>query len=643
MTGRPAGRGHRASSSADGPASCLLRQRFLGPCVALPAPSTAPSTSTNATDRLTMAEQADTLAIRGDGGHADADSPLAPLRHTASHVLAQAVQRLFPGVELAIGPPIATGFYYDFHFPEGVTEADLERIEAEMHKIVAEDLPVQRIERPRQEALRRLHDAAQPYKVELLADIPEGEAISFYEQGDFADLCEGPHVASTGAVGDAFKLLSIAGAYWRGSERNAMLTRIYGTAFPTQEELHEHLHLLDEARKRDHRKLGRQLDLFSFHPDAPGCPLFHPKGLLLWDQLMGYWRQLHDAAGYVQIRTPLLLRKSVWEQSGHWDHYRDKMYVTELDGIEYCIKPMNCLGGALFYRTRLHSYRELPLRVAEVGIVHRHEQSGELHGLLRVRQFTQDDAHIFMMPEQIRDEVIGVIGLVDTVYRTLGLPYHLELSTRPATSIGSDEEWEAATDALRGALEAKGLDYKVNEGDGAFYGPKIDFHVQDALRRTGQCATVQLDFAMPEKFDLTYVGADNQRHRPVMIHRVVYGAIERFIGILIEHFGGAFPLWLAPEQVRVLPVKDQFNPYAQQVRERLARDGARVHTDARNEKVGFKIREATVEKIPYVLVVGGREADAGTVAVRQRGEGDLGPVPLEDFAQRLQREIREKT
>jgi threonyl-tRNA synthetase len=569
--------------------------------------------------------------------------PLLPLRHTASHVMAQAVLHLFPGVTLAIGPAIETGFYYDFDFPTGLTDADLARIEAEMHALVDQDIPLRRVEMPRAVALDRMHAAEQPFKVQLVESIPEGEAISFYEQGDFTDLCEGPHLASTGAVGHAFKLLSIAGAYWRGSEHNPMLTRIYGTVFPTQAELDEHLRLLDQARERDHRKLGRELDLFSFHEEGPGFALFHPKGILLWNELMAFWRELHTAAGYHEIRTPLLLRKAVWEQSGHWDHYRDKMYVTEIDGIEYAIKPMNCVGSMLFYRTRLRSYRDLPFRVGEVGVVHRHEQSGELHGLLRVRQFTQDDAHIFMTPDQIRDEVIGVIDLVDRVYKTFGFPYHLELSTRPAKSIGSDAMWESATAGLRAALDAKGLPYKVNEGDGAFYGPKIDFHVQDALHRTWQCATVQLDFAMPEKFDLTYVGPDNERHRPVMIHRVVYGSIERFIAVLVEHFAGAFPLWLAPEQVRVLPVKDDVAPYAASVQARLAAAGLRASVDARNEKIGLKIREATLEKIPYVLVVGGREAQAGTVAVRQRGAGDLGPVPLDAFLERLQREIRDKS
>ncbi len=583
-----------------------------------------------------MAENAEQSVASAE--HSQVDT----LRHTASHVMAQAVRRLFPNVRLAIGPAIATGFYYDFEFPNGLSEEDLERIEAEMHTIVDEDLPVRRFEVDRQEARERVAEGEQPYKKELLADIPEGEPVSFYEQGEFIDLCEGPHLDTTGQVGHAFKLLSIAGAYWRGDETGPMLTRVYGTAFPTQAELDEHLRLQEEARRRDHRKLGKELDLFSFHEEGPGFPLFHPKGLAIWDQLMGFWQELHEAAGYHQIRTPVLLRKGVWEESGHWENYRDKMYVTEIDGIEYAIKPMNCVGGMLFYRTQLRSYRDLPLRIAEVGVVHRHEQSGELRGLLRCRQFTQDDAHIFMTPDQIRDEVIGVIELVDTVYTTFDFPYHLELSTRPEKSIGSDSVWEDATAALREALDARGLDYTVNAGEGAFYGPKIDFHLEDALGRTWQCATVQLDFAMPEKFDLLYVGADNQRHRPVMVHRVVYGSIERFIGVLIEHYGGALPLWLAPEQVRILPINDDVAPYAAQVAERLGEQGIRLTVDDRNEKVGHKIRDAELQKIPYVLVVGGREADAGTVSVRRRGEGDLGPVPLEEFSERLRREVREK-
>ncbi|HPD16685.1 MAG TPA: threonine--tRNA ligase [Planctomycetota bacterium] len=569
--------------------------------------------------------------------HAAPAAPLDVLRHTAAHVMAHAVTRLFPGTKLDIGPAIADGFYYDFDLPRPLSDADLAGIEAEMKRIIEADIPLVRVELPRDEAIRRMAAAQQPYKVERLREMPD-DTVSFYEQGEFADLCRGPHLPSTGGVG-AFKLLSIAGAYWRGDEHNPMLTRLYGTAFATRAELDEHLRLLEEAKRRDHRKLGKELDLFSFHDEGPGFPLFHPKGMILWNELMGFWNQLHAQHGYVQLRTPILLRKACWEQSGHWDHYRDKMYATEIDNEEYAIKPMNCVGSMLYYRSRLHSYREFPLRVAEVGIVHRHEKSGELHGLLRVRQFTQDDAHIFMTPEQIPAEVLGVMNLVDTVYATFGLPYHLELSTRPAKSIGSDEAWEAATNGLRAALDAKGLPYKINEGDGAFYGPKIDFHVRDALNRTWQCATIQLDFAMPEQFDLTYVGADNQRHRPVMIHRVVYGAIERFIAVLIEHFAGAFPLWLAPEQVRVAPISEGQADGAARVRQVLAEAGVRATVDARSEKIGHKIREATIEKIPYVVVLGAREVEAGTVAVRKRGEGDLGACPLDTFVERVRREI----
>jgi len=565
---------------------------------------------------------------------------LETLRHTTSHVMAHAVVRLFPGVKLAIGPPIEGGFYYDFHFPDGITDEDLPRIEAEMRKIIEENIPLVRVEMPRQEAIERMRQADQPYKVELLEEIPD-EQVTFYQQGDFADLCRGPHLPSTGHV-RAFKLTAIAGAYWRGDERRPMLTRIYGAAFPTQEELDQHLRLLEEARRRDHRRLGKDLDLFSFHDEGPGFPLFHPKGMVVWNELMGFWRELHAERGYLELRTPILLRKACWEQSGHWENYRDKMYVTEIDADEYAIKPMNCLGAMLFYKTRLRSYRDLPMRIAEVGVVHRHEKSGELHGLLRVRQFTQDDAHIFMTEDQIQDEVEGVMELVDTAYSTFGLPYHLELSTRPEKSIGSDRAWEVATAALRGALDQRGVAYKVNEGEGAFYGPKIDFHVRDALNRTWQCATIQLDFAMPEKFDLTYVGADNQRHRPVMVHRVVYGAIERFIAVLVEHFAGAFPLWLAPEQVRIVPVTSHQVSYASSLAQELRHHGLRTHLDERNEKVGFKIREATMEKIPYVAVVGPREEQAGTVSVRKHGEGDLGPRPRNDFLDTLVKEVAEK-
>jgi threonyl-tRNA synthetase len=569
----------------------------------------------------------------------DHDS-LEVLRHSTSHVMAHAVTRLFPGTKVAIGPAIDSGFYYDFDLPSPIGSDDLERVEAEMQAIIDGDAPFERTEVPRDEAIRQMEERGERYKVELLQEMDD-EVVSLYREGEFVDLCRGPHVESTGRLG-AFKLLSVAGAYWRGDERREQLTRIYGTAFATPKELRQHLALLEEARKRDHRKLGRELDLFSFHPEAPGMAVFHPNGIVLWNQLMAFWRQVHTERGYHELRTPILLRKAVWEQSGHWDNYRDKMYVTEIDGAEYAIKPMNCVGSMLYYKTALRSYRDFPLRIAEVGTVHRHEQSGELHGLLRVRQFTQDDAHIFMTEEQICDEVVGVIELVDSVYSTFGLDYHLELSTRPDKSIGTDAMWETATAGLRAALDSKGLDYVVNEGDGAFYGPKIDFHLRDALGRTWQCATVQLDFAMPEKFDLTYVGPDNTRHRPVMIHRVVYGAIERFMAALVEHYAGEFPLWLSPEQVRVLPITDGQADYAGHVADALREAGVRVRVDGRNEKVGFKIREATVAKTPYVLVVGAREAEGGTVAVRKRGQGDLGPAPLPEVIEGLLREIETK-
>jgi len=565
---------------------------------------------------------------------------LEMLRHSTSHVMAHAVTRLFPGAKVAIGPAIDTGFYYDFELPEKISSDDLERIEAEMAKIVEEGAPFERIEIPRSEAIAQMEQRGETYKLELLQEI-EDDVVSLYREGDFVDLCRGPHLESAAKLG-AFKLLSVAGAYWRGDERRQQLTRIYGTAFRTPKELRKHLKLLEEARKRDHRKLGRELDLFSFHPEAPGMALFHPNGIILWNELMAFWRQVHTERGYQELRTPILMRKTVWEKSGHWDNYRDKMYVTEIDGAEYAIKPMNCVGSMLYYKTGHHSYRDLPLRIAEVGTVHRHEKSGELHGLLRVRQFTQDDAHIFMTEEQICDEVIGVIELVDNIYTTFGLEYRIELSTRPEKSIGDDAAWETATKGLIAALEAKGLDYVVNEGDGAFYGPKIDFHVRDAIGRTWQCATVQVDFAMPEKFDLTYVGSDNARHRPVMVHRVVYGAVERFLAAIIEHFAGEFPLWLSPEQVRVLPISEDQVEVAAQVAETLRKAGMRVHVDARNEKVGFKIREATIAKVPYIFVIGEREANAGAVAVRKRREGDLGPSPLGDVVEALRREIETK-
>ncbi|HHW42441.1 MAG TPA: threonine--tRNA ligase [Desulfotomaculum sp.] len=562
-------------------------------------------------------------------------------RHSSAHVLAQAVKRLFPEAKLAIGPAIAGGFYYDFDVRRPFTPEDLERIEKEMQQIVQEDLPFARMEVSREEARERFAAAGEDYKVELIDDLPEDAVISLYRQGDFTDLCAGPHIPSTGRL-KALKLTGVAGAYWRGDERNKMLQRIYGTAFPKKSQLEEHLFRLEEARRRDHRKLGVELDLFSIQEEGPGFPFFHPKGMVLRNQLEQYWREEHRRRGYQEIRTPIILNRTLWERSGHWEHYRENMYFTRIDETDFAVKPMNCPGAILVYKSRLHSYRDLPIRLAELGLVHRHELSGVLHGLMRVRCFTQDDAHIFMLPSQIREEITGVIDLVDEFYRVFGFNYKVELSTRPEKSMGSDEIWETATAALEDALQARGMEYKVNEGDGAFYGPKIDFHLEDCLGRTWQCGTIQLDFLMPEKFDLTYVGEDGQKHRPVMIHRVVFGSIERFIGILTEHFGGAFPTWLAPVQVRVLPIADRHMDYARQVVERLDARDIRVELDARNEKVNYKVRDAQAQKIPYMLVVGDREAAEGTVAVRHRSRGDEGALPLDHFLSRLEEEIRTK-
>ncbi|MBE3586714.1 MAG: threonine--tRNA ligase [Thermoanaerobacter sp.] len=562
-------------------------------------------------------------------------------RHSAAHVLAQAVKRLFPEARLAIGPAIAGGFYYDFDVDKPFTPEDLEKIEREMQAIVREDLPIRRFEVSREEALERFSAAGEKYKVELINELPEEAVISCYQQGEFVDLCAGPHIPSTGRL-KALKLTSVAGAYWRGDERNKMLQRIYGTVFPKKSQLEEYLLRLEEAKRRDHRKLGAELDLFSIQEEGPGFPFFHPKGMVLRNQLEQFWREEHYKRGYQEIRTPIILNRSLWERSGHWEHYRENMYFTRIDDTEYAIKPMNCPGGILVYKSRLHSYRELPIRLAELGLVHRHELSGVLHGLMRVRCFTQDDAHIFMLPSQIREEIIGVIDLVDYFYSIFGFNYKVELSTRPEKSMGSDEIWEMATTALEEALKARGMDYKVNEGDGAFYGPKIDFHLEDCLGRTWQCGTIQLDFLMPEKFDLTYVGEDGQKHRPVMIHRVIFGSIERFIGILTEHFAGAFPTWLAPVQVRVLPIADRHAGYARQVVERLERENIRVELDARNEKVNYKIREAQAQKIPYMLIVGDKEAREGTVAVRHRARGDEGVRPVEEFVVGILEEIRTK-
>lgn len=563
-------------------------------------------------------------------------------RHSTAHVMAQAVRRLFPDARLAIGPAIADGFYYDFDVPRPFTPEDLERIENEMEKIVRDDLPFIRRQVSRQEALKQFEEAGEPYKVELIKELPPEAVITCYRQGEFEDLCAGPHVPSTGYI-KAFKLLSVAGAYWRGDERNKMLQRIYGTSYPKKSMLEEHLNRIEEAKKRDHRKLGVELDLFSIQEEGPGFPFFHPKGMIIRNELENFWREEHYRRGYQEVRTPIILNRSLWERSGHWEHYRENMYFTRIDDADYAIKPMNCPGGMLIYKSRLHSYRELPIRLAELGLVHRHELSGVLHGLMRVRCFTQDDAHIFMLPSQVEQEIIGVIDLVDYFYKIFGFDYHVELSTRPEKAMGSEEIWETATAALEKALRTKGIDYQINEGEGAFYGPKIDFHLKDCLGRTWQCGTIQLDFLMPEKFDLTYIGEDGQKHRPVMIHRVVFGSIERFIGILIEHFAGAFPVWLSPVQVRVMPITDRQADYARWVTDRLLNEGIRVELDARNEKVNYKIREAQTQKIPYMLVVGDREVASGSVAVRHRSRGDLGPRRLEEFIVELKREIKDRS
>ena len=562
------------------------------------------------------------------------------LRHTASHILAQAVKRLYKDnkVQLAIGPAIENGFYYDFDMDKQLTEDDLKDIEKEMAKIVKENIPLVRKEVSREEALQLFEQKGEGYKVELINDLPADAKISLYEQGEFTDLCAGPHVLSTGKV-KAIKLQSIAGAYWRGSEKNKMLQRIYGTAFEKKADLDEYLHMLEEAAKRDHRKLGKELDIFSLHEEGPGFPFFHPNGMVIRNELINYWREVHREFGYQEIKTPMILNRKLWEQSGHWDHYAENMYFTKIDDEDYAIKPMNCPGGMLVYKAQPHSYRELPLRMGELGLVHRHELSGALHGLFRVRNFTQDDAHIFMMPSQIEEEIQKVIDLFDRVYKTFGLEYHAELSTRPENSMGSDEVWEKATSALQQALEDRGLKYVINEGDGAFYGPKIDFHLRDSIGRTWQCGTIQLDMLMPEKFDLTYVGEDGQKHRPVMIHRVVYGSIERFIGILIENYAGAFPVWLAPVQVKILPITDKHMDYAFALKKKMFDLGLRVEVDDRNEKVGYKIRESQVRKVPYTLVVGDKEMETNAVAVRKYSEKDSATMNVEDFIKEVQEKI----
>ena len=571
----------------------------------------------------------------------DSKEGLHAIRHTASHVMAQAIQHLFPDVKFAIGPAIDNGFYYDMDSEHVFTPEDLREIEKEMAKIVKQNIPLVRSEVPRKDALARFAAEKEIYKVELINDLPEDAVISLYTQGDFTDLCAGPHCPSTGRV-KAFKLMSIAGAYWRGNEKNKMLQRIYGTAFPSKEELDDYLHMLEEAEKRDHRKLGKELDIFSMHDEGPGFPFFHPNGMRIRNAILEYWHQVHRKYHYEQVMTPMIMNRDLWIRSGHWDHYRENMYFTKIDDMDYAIKPMNCPGGMLVYNSHPHSYKELPLRYAELGLVHRHELSGALHGLFRVRCFTQDDAHIFMTPEQIQPEITNVIKLFNEVYSTFGLKYHAELSTRPENSMGDDASWELATEGLRKALEANHLDYIINEGDGAFYGPKIDFHLQDSIGRTWQCGTIQLDMQLPEKFNCEYTGEDGQKHRPVMIHRVVYGSIERFIGILIEHFAGSFPVWMAPNQVRVMPITDKQQAYAKEVNDKLFELGYRTQLDDRNEKIGKKIREAQVQKVPFMLIVGEKEAESGTVAVRQRHGGDLGAMTLDDFIARMQKDIDEK-
>lgn len=560
----------------------------------------------------------------------DSEEGKGAFNHTASHIMAQAVKRLYPDTKLAIGPSIANGFYYDLDRETPFVAEDLEKIEAEMKKIVKEAFPLERFTKSRGEAIAYFKEKDEPYKVELVGDLPEDAEISFYSQGEFTDLCAGPHLMSTKAV-KAFKLTSLAGAYWRGDEKNKMLTRIYGVAYPKKSDLDEYLHMMEEAKKRDHRKLGRELGLFMMCDEGPGFPFFLPKGMVLKNTLLDYWRELHKKNGYVEISTPIILNRHLWENSGHWDHYKDNMYATVIDGEDYAVKPMNCPGGMLVYKAEPHSYKDLPIRAAEIGLVHRHEKSGQLHGLMRVRCFNQDDAHIFMTPEQIRGEIKGVAKLIDEIYSLFGFKYHVELSTRPENSMGSDEDWQIATDGLRGALDDLGLDYIINEGDGAFYGPKIDFHLEDSIGRTWQCGTIQLDMQMPQRFELEYVGADGEKHRPIMIHRVAFGSIERFIGILIEHFAGAFPTWLAPVQVKVLPISDKYMEYGEKVLAELEEAGIRAEIDRRAEKIGYKIREAQMQKIPYMLVVGAKEEETGVVSVRSRFAGDEGQKVLSDF------------
>lgn len=563
--------------------------------------------------------------------------------HTTSHIMAQAVMRLYPGVIFAIGPSIDSGFYYDFDLEDSFNPEDLVKIEEEMKKIIKEDVPLERFELSPSEAIRFMEEKGQKYKVELIKEhADKGDNLSFYKQGDFVDLCAGPHLMSTGAV-KAVKLTSCTGAYWRGDSRSKMLQRVYGISFPKSSELAGYLEAIEEAKKRDHRKLGRELELFDIFDEGPGFPFFLPKGMILRNILEDFWRDEHRKNGYEEVKTPIILSQDLWHRSGHWDHYKDNMYTTQIDDDDYAVKPMNCPGGMIVYKSKLHSYRDLPERMAELGLVHRHELSGALHGLMRVRCFTQDDAHIFMTSEQIEDEIIGVIRLIDHFYKVFGFKYSLELSTRPENSMGSDEQWNIATEALKSALDKNGKEYTINEGDGAFYGPKIDFHLEDCLGRTWQCGTIQLDFQMPERFDLTYVGKDNEKHRPVMLHRVAFGSIERFIAILTENFAGAFPIWISPIQVKVLPIAAAHNKYCEDLNNRLIKEGIRSELDSRNEKIGYRIREAQMQKVPYMLVIGDKEIENGTVAVRDRRDGDIGSMKADEFIELAMREIKEKT
>ena len=561
--------------------------------------------------------------------------------HTTSHIMAQAIKRLYPEIKLAIGPSIDNGFYYDFDTEKPFSEEDLIKIEDEMKKIIKEDLPLERFELPRKEAIKFMEEKGEPYKVELINDLPEDAIISFYKQGEFTDLCAGPHVAKTGNI-KAVKLLTSSGAYWRGNEKNKMLQRIYGISYPKASQLEEYLNMLEEAKKRDHKKLGKELELFMITGEGPGFPFFLPKGMVLRNILEDYWRKIHTLNGYQEVKTPVMLNEELWHRSGHWDHYKDNMYTTKIDEQDFALKPMNCPGGMLVYKSKMHSYKDLPIRMGELGLVHRHEKSGQLNGLFRVRCFTQDDAHIFCLPEQIESEIIDLMHLINQVYSLFGFTYTVELSTRPEDSMGSDEDWTTAENALRKALEHENMEYVVNEGDGAFYGPKIDFHIKDSLGRDWQCGTIQLDFQMPERFDLNYIGQDGEKHRPVMLHRVVFGSIERFIGVLIEHYAGAFPTWLAPVQVKILTISDKQKEYADELVKQFMKEGIRAELDDREEKIGYKIREAQLQKIPYMLIIGEKEVEANAVGVRARKEGDIGQMPVKEFISKIKEEIEEK-